>query len=151
MCMWRIERCPPSSNTHYYTFRKIWWSILTRKSLQEEQFEAYLVHVMIVCGLIWKGLHWAVKNTSFVQLILLIVLEELAWSIVSIDYLIQFEVTTLEEAWFILCETWKCALQTFFMSESTLLLNWLVDLTTWPKTCNNKANWPATNLKLSTE
>ncbi len=64
--------------------------------------------------------------------------------------LIQFEVTTLEEAWFILCEAWKCASQTFFISESTLLLNWLVDLTTWPKTCNNKANWPATNLKLST-
>jgi hypothetical protein len=58
-----------------------------RKSLQEEQFEAYLIHVMIVCGLIWKGLHWAVKNTSFVQLILLIVLEELEGSIVLINHL----------------------------------------------------------------
>jgi len=57
-----------------------------RKSLQE-QFEAYLVHVMIVCSLIWKGLHWAIKNTSFVKLILLIVLEELEGSIVSIDHL----------------------------------------------------------------
>jgi hypothetical protein len=56
------------------------------KSLQEEQFVAYLIHATMVCGLIWKGLHQSITSFGFVQMIWLTMLEELGKNIVSIDH-----------------------------------------------------------------
>jgi hypothetical protein len=55
--------------------------------------------------------------------------------------LIQFEVTTLEEVGFVMCEACKCAFQTFFSNESTTSCNRLGDVEDWPKTHNNKLIW----------
>jgi hypothetical protein len=55
--------------------------------------------------------------------------------------LTQFELTTLEEAGFIMCETHKCVPQTLFVNENTTPHNQPIDLEAWPKTCNNKPIW----------
>ncbi len=55
--------------------------------------------------------------------------------------LIQFEVPSLEEARFVMCEMHKCAPQTLFANESTTPRNQLVDLESWPKNRNNKPIW----------
>jgi hypothetical protein len=68
-------------------FKETWWSIVTPKSSQEKQFAAYLIHVTMVCGLIWKGLHRSVTNFGCVHMIWLVVLEELEGNIMSIDHL----------------------------------------------------------------
>ncbi len=65
--------------------------------------------------------------------------------------LIQFAVTALEEAWFVLCEAHKCAPQTLFVNESTTFRNQLANLEAWPKTHNNKPIQQATMFKLSTQ
>ncbi len=65
--------------------------------------------------------------------------------------LIQFEVTTLEDAWFVMCEVHKCVLRTFFVNESTTPYNPHVDPEAWPKTCNNKPIWWTTMFKLLTQ
>jgi hypothetical protein len=51
---WKV---PTIIKYSFFAFKKIWWSIATPKSLQEEQFVAHLVYVMMLCNLIWKGLH----------------------------------------------------------------------------------------------
>jgi hypothetical protein len=56
---------------------------------------------------------------------------------VGID-LTHFEVTTLEEAGFVMCEVRKCAFWTLFANELTIPCNRLVDFEAWTKMCNNK-------------
>jgi hypothetical protein len=51
--------------------------------------------------------------------------------------LIQFEVTTLEEVGFVLCESCKCAPRTLFTNESITPCNRLVDPKARPKIHNN--------------
>jgi hypothetical protein len=53
--------------------------------------------------------------------------------------LTQFEVTTLEEVGFILCEACKCAPQTFFVNESTTPCNQPTYPKAWQKIHNNKS------------
>jgi hypothetical protein len=65
--------------------------------------------------------------------------------------LIQFEVTNLEEAWFVLCEVRKCAPWTLFANESTTPCNWFAYFEAWPKTYNNKLIQWITTFKLSTQ
>jgi hypothetical protein len=54
------------------------------------------------------------------------------------DRLIQFEMTTLEEARFVLCDARKCAFRAPFTNESTTSCNQVGNAKTWLKTCNNK-------------
>ncbi len=65
--------------------------------------------------------------------------------------LIQFEVTNLEEAWFVLCEVRKCAPWTLFANGSTTPCSWLAYFEAWPKTYNNKLMQWTTTFKLSTQ
>ncbi len=53
------------------------------------------------------------------------------WPVQIRTDLIQFEVTTLEEAKFVLCEALKCAPWTLFANESTTPRNRLVDPKAW--------------------
>jgi hypothetical protein len=55
--------------------------------------------------------------------------------------LIQFEVTTLEQAGFVMCDACKCVFQTFLTNESTTSCNQPRDVEAWPKTHNNKPIW----------
>jgi hypothetical protein len=63
------------------------------------------------------------------------------WLVQVRTNLTQFEVTTLQEVGFVMCETCKCVTQTFFANESTTPCNQHVDLEAWPKTRNNKPIW----------
>jgi hypothetical protein len=45
------------------------------------------IHAMMVCSLIWKGLHQSITSFGFVQMIWFVVLEEPKGSIVSIGHL----------------------------------------------------------------
>jgi len=64
---------------------------------------------------------------------------------IGID-LIQFEVTALEEAKFVMCEAHKCVPWTLFVNESTTPCNQLANPKVWPKTHNNKPIRGATML-----
>ncbi len=65
--------------------------------------------------------------------------------------LTQFEVTTLEELGFVLCEACKCAPRTLFANESTTPPNWPADPEAWPKIRNNKLIKRTITFKLSTQ
>jgi hypothetical protein len=72
------------------------------------------------------------------------------WSMQVGTNLTHFEVTALEETWFVMCETWKCALWPLIVNESTTIHNWPVEFEAWPKIHNNKPIQQATMLKFST-
>jgi hypothetical protein len=60
------------------------------------------------------------------------------WQVQVGTNLIQFEMTTLEEVGFVLCEGKKCVPQTLFVNESKIPCNQLANTGAWPKTHNNK-------------
>jgi len=68
------------------------------------------------------------------------------WPVQTGTDLIQFEVTALEEAKFVLCEAHKCVPWTLIVNESTTPCNRLANPKAWPKTHNNKPIWGATML-----
>jgi hypothetical protein len=70
------------------------------------------------------------------------------WPVQVGNNLTQFEVITLEEAKFVLCEARKCVPHTLFANESTTCSR-LANPKAWPKNHNNKPIRQATTLKLS--
>jgi hypothetical protein len=85
--VWRIERCPPSLNTHYFATQRDPMKHCDTKIIAKKTIRGILVHAMMVCGLIWKGLQQSVTSFGFVHMIWFIVLEEPKGSIVSISHL----------------------------------------------------------------
>jgi hypothetical protein len=65
--------------------------------------------------------------------------------------LTQDEVTTLEEASFLLFKKLKCHPRIFFTDDASLLVNKLVDANNWPKIRNGKNIHCASIFKISTQ
>jgi hypothetical protein len=149
--VWRIERCPPSSNTHCSAIQ-----IVSMKHCNTKIIARKIVHgIHIPC---YDGLWSYLKGFAPIHHKFWFCAYDLTcyvgrtgrkycvdrpfvpstWPMRVRTDLTQFEVTTLKEVGFVLCEVWKCALRTFFANESTTLCNQHANPEARPKTHNNK-------------
>ncbi len=161
--VWRIERCPPLSNTHCFAIQRDSTKhcdarIITKKTIHGKPNPCYdglwfdLKGSTSICHKFWfcaNDLTCCVRGIGrkyYVDRPLV----PSTWLVQVGTDLTHFEVTALEEAGFVLCETCKCALWTLFVNEGTNLRNRPVDHEAWPKIHNNKLIQRATIFNLST-
>ncbi len=161
--VWRIDRCPPSLNIHCFAIQ--------RDSMKH--CDTIFIAKKMVHGIpnpCYDGLWSDLKGFAPIHHKFWFCANDLihcvggigrkycvdrplvpsTWLVQVGTNLIQFEVTTLEEARFFLCETCKCALWTLFVNECTTPHNQPANPEAWQKTHNNKPIQQATTLKLST-
>ncbi len=160
--MWKIERCAPSSNSHCSV---IWGDLM-------KHCNAWVITRRTICGIFspcYDGLWFDSKGFTPICHKFWFCANDLTHHVGGIGRkfcvdkpcvpstwlaqvgtnLIQFEVITLEEAWFIMCEAHKYVPWIFFVNESTTPPNRLANLDAWPNILNNMPIWQATMLKLS--
>jgi hypothetical protein len=125
--VWKIERCPPLANTHCFAIQRDSMKhcdiiIIARKIVRSTFSPCYdglwfdLKGSAPICHKFWFCANDLTRCVGGIGRKYCIdrPLVPSMWLVqIRID-LIQFEVTTLEEAWFVLCETRKCAPRTFF-------------------------------------
>ncbi len=134
--VWRIEKCPPSSNTHCFVIQRDSMKhcdvrIIIRKIIHGIPNPCYdglwcdLKGSTPICHKFWFSVDDLIRYVGRTGRNYCVdrPLVPSTWPVQIGTNLTQFEVTVLEEARFVMCEVCKCAPQTFFVNESTTPYN----------------------------